>query len=102
MGADISKEQKRPGLRWQGLSENDFAYKRQKFDFFLRELNTHSPFEFVGLIFSYLGHYGVQIFIFLSAYGLYLSTRNKEIRYWKFVRERIAKLYPSFFLAVLF
>jgi peptidoglycan/LPS O-acetylase OafA/YrhL len=43
----------------------------------------------------------VQLFVFLSAYGLYLSYRNKPLHYWSFVRGRIWKLWPAFFLAVL-
>lgn len=52
-------------------------------------------------LFSYLGHFGVELFIFLSAYGL-------ALKYWRtpswsgFVWGRVRKLYPMFFLAVTF
>jgi peptidoglycan/LPS O-acetylase OafA/YrhL len=81
--------------------ENEFAFSTWKFQYF-NEHVTSGFYNAVGLFFSYFGHYGVQMFVFLSAYGLYLSYQNKPIRYWPFVRSRVWKLWPAFFLAVLF
>lgn len=81
--------------------ENEFAFNPSKFAYF----HTHLSFNLyndIGLLFAYWGHYGVQLFVFLSAYGLFLSYKNKPLHYWSFVRSRIWKLWPAFFLAVLF
>lgn len=80
--------------------ENEFDFKEERFTFFTDTINWN-PFHFIPLLLAYLGHYGVQIFIFLSAYGLYISTRNKPIQYGSFLRDRIWKLYPAFLLAVV-
>jgi len=53
------------------------------------------------LLFSYFGHYGVQIFIFLSAYGLTRKFAARVPSYAAFLGSRIAKIYPSFLLAIL-
>ena len=60
------------------------------------------PLEFFHVFFNFLGHYGVQAFIVISAYGLTLSYRNTQPRYGKFILHRIDKLYPSFLLAAVF
>ena len=81
--------------------QNEFTFKANNFEYF----RTHFSFNLyndIGLLFAYFGHYGVQLFVFLSAYGLYTSYKNKPLYYWQFVRERIWKLWPAFFLAVLF
>ena len=80
--------------------ENEFGFNADKYTFFTSHFFS-GLFNDVGLLFSYLGHYGVQIFVFLSAYGLYLSYENRPIHYWKFVKGRITKLYPTFLLAVI-
>ncbi len=81
--------------------ENEFVFERSRFDFFRNSIRGSGFLDAVGLLFSYFGHYGVQIFIFLSAYGLSRSYRNKEIKYWQFLKNRLSKIYPTFFLAVL-
>lgn len=125
-----SKNQKHHQLVWQGLSKNDttilkaigismivlhnychllpgwlieneFTFTANKFRIFRQSLSLN-PFNDAGLLFAYLGHYGVQLFVFLSAYGLYTSYQNKPLHYWKFICERIWKLWPAFFLAALF
>ncbi|MEO6638586.1 MAG: acyltransferase [Ginsengibacter sp.] len=84
---------------WQ--IENEFIFRRFNFDFFRNSIIGSGFFDAVGLIFSYFGHYGVDVFVFLSSYGLYRSCRNKHLDYWEFVKNRLFKLYPAFFLAVL-
>lgn len=80
--------------------ENEFDFKPERLAYFLNHFND-DLFSFTGLSFAYFGHYGVQIFIFLSAYGLYVSSRKKTEPYWGFIKNRIRKLYPTFVMAVL-
>jgi peptidoglycan/LPS O-acetylase OafA/YrhL len=77
--------------------ENEFAFVPGNFQRFLGTVTD--PRQTIQTLFSFLGHFGVQLFIFLSAYGL-------ALKYWTtpswsaFVWSRIRKLYPMFFLAV--
>ena len=80
--------------------QNEFAYHEGAFDNFLFLIKT-TPFDFIRHSFSYLGHYGVTIFIFTSAYGLFASYKNKNIVYWDFLKTRILKLYPTLLIVVL-
>ena len=76
--------------------QNEFGWVGGRFAEAL--IQASNPRHFIQASFSYFGHYGVQLFIFLSAYGL-------ALRYWEagdrrdFFRSRIAKLYPTFALA---
>ena len=49
--------------------ENEFIFSvasvKKTFSIF-----SNSPLDSVNVIFSFFGHYGVQLFIFISAYGL--------------------------------
>ncbi len=68
---------------------------------FLHNL-ANQPYDLVRQVFSFLGHYGVQIFVFLSGYGLALRYRSEHpIDYKKFVIERLQRLYPVLLVAVL-
>ena len=55
--------------------------------------------EFINVFFNFLGHYGVQIFIFISAYGLTKGYLNSSVKWGAFVRKRFVKLYPTLLLA---
>ncbi len=81
--------------------ENQFAFSSLNFERF-RQLLIADPLSFIRYSFSYFGHYGVQLFIFISGYGLYISKKNKEIPYFKFLGDRVKKLYPSLLLIVVF
>src|SRR3972149_3135332 len=61
-----------------------------------------APIEFIKVFFNFFGHYGVQVFIFLSAYGLTLSYHKNKTSYIGFIYHRFDKIYPSFILAVIF
>ncbi|MBE0646166.1 MAG: acyltransferase [Bacteroidales bacterium] len=58
-----------------------------------------NPLEFFHVFFNFLGHYGVQAFIVISAYGLTLSYQKSHPAYGKFVLHRFNRLYPSLILA---
>lgn len=58
------------------------------------------PLETPNLLFDYFGHYGVQLFVFLSAYGLTRAYAGREIRWAPFFLKRVAKIYPTLVIAV--
>jgi peptidoglycan/LPS O-acetylase OafA/YrhL len=77
--------------------ENEFDFNPERFQHFLSSVAV--PQQAFQSLLSAFGHLGVQLFIFLSAYGL-------AIKYWSipesrsFVWSRIKKIYPTFFLAL--
>ena len=79
------------------VHENEVDFEPTRFPAFIAAVQD--PRESIQAVFSFFGHYGVQVFIFLSAYGL-------AKRYWDesggvgFVWRRIVKLYPWFLMAV--
>ncbi len=60
------------------------------------------PQNSIEYSFSFFGHFGVQIFIFLSAYGLTKKYKNTKIEYSVFIKNRVLKIYPIFLWAILF
>lgn len=80
--------------------ENEFSYSAEKFQDFLDGL-WNTPHDFVRITFSYLGHYGVQVFFFLSGYGVALKYRESIPSWWSFVRKRLVSLYPAILAAAL-
>ncbi|MBN2523291.1 MAG: acyltransferase [Bacteroidales bacterium] len=81
-----------------GQNEFDFS-----FDYIMRSyiFTMANPLELINVSFNFVGHYGVQVFIFISAYGLTKSFRSKKPSYGKFILHRFDKLYPSFVLAAM-
>lgn len=81
--------------------ENEFSFKKDNiinsFYYLIEE-----PLDFLNISFNYLGHYGVQIFIFISAYGLTKSYYNNKVSWRVFMLKRLKKIYPAFLLAVWF
>ncbi|RAJ16338.1 acyltransferase family protein [Olleya aquimaris] len=80
--------------------ENEFYFDATIFSNYLSRFTTH-PEHIFQYLFSYFGHYGVQLFIFLSGYGLMIAYKNKLNSFWQFISTRLIKLYPAFLLAVL-
>lgn len=79
--------------------EMEFQFYDDRFQIFLTSLTE--PLEIIRVLFSYLGHYGVQIFIFISAYGLTKRYESSVIRYFDFIINRVKTIYPSFIIAIL-
>ena len=80
------------------VKEDEFSFDPARFHSLLGTIRE--PTEAIQALFSYFGHYGVQIFIFISAYGLalkYWDTRHSRMA---FVRQRMKKLYPMFLSAI--
>ncbi len=81
------------------IGENEFNFKAEYFTNFITNmsLDPSSSFQFIS---SYLVHYGVQLFIFCSGYGLSVAYGRQNIDYWKFIKKRLIKLYPVFTIAL--
>jgi peptidoglycan/LPS O-acetylase OafA/YrhL len=54
----------------------------------------------IQAFFSFFGHFGVQLFVFLSAYGLARSHWDDPSSWAGFLWGRVKKLYPAFGLVV--
>ena len=81
--------------------ENEFTFSSGRVsDFF--SLLAEEPEEFANVLFSYLGHYGVQLFIFVSGFGLAVSMMNRQRTWESFVLTRLKKLYPLLLVGILF
>lgn len=82
--------------------ENEFLFHDGNY---LRFYNTFISFDIknqLAGIFSFLGHYGVQIFFFFSAYGLTIQYSNWKESDFKFIFRRLKKIYFLLLFAVLF
>lgn len=82
------------------IGENEHNFDAHRILSYIDVL-INSPELFIQSTFAFLGHYGVQIFIFLSAYGLTKKYANSNISYGKFLIKRILKIYPLFVLSIL-
>ena len=82
------------------IGQNEFVFRHQTITLFLRTI-ADSPLDILRAIFSYFGHYGVQVFIFFSAYGLTKKYYGKILIFNPFLLGRINKIYLSFMLCML-
>lgn len=81
------------------IGENEQNFRVQRLDNYL---NTFDNPEYIfQATFSFLGHYGVQMFLFLSAYGLTKKYLNSEIAYFDYLKKRILKIYPAFLFSIV-
>lgn len=80
--------------------ENEFWFSAQYYRDFISAIISN-PINIVNAFFNFLGHYGVQAFIVISAYGLTLSWLKNKPNYWQFLLNRFLKLYPVFFIVAL-
>ena len=81
------------------IGENEFTFSPEIFRDFYQTLRM-SPENGIRLVFGYFGHYGVEIFIFFSTYGLTRKYHLKPIVISQFLIDRIDKIYLSFLLCV--
>jgi len=82
------------------IGEQEFLFSPPAAQRFWQTLTTR-PQEFARIFFSYFGHYGVQIFIFLSAYGFTRKYAGKSLKYTEFFTQRSVKIYSAFLSCVL-
>ena len=80
--------------------ENEFGFAAHTVYKFAEQLSSQ-PQEFINIIFSYLGHFGVQLFILISGYGLTKSMLNKPQSWGEFMGSRLKKIYPLLIVAIL-
>jgi peptidoglycan/LPS O-acetylase OafA/YrhL len=81
------------------VHQDELTFKPARFPVFLKSL--HDPTTAITGCFSFFGHFGVDIFIFLAAYGLAKSQWDDPAPWARFLWARISKLYPIFALVVL-
>lgn len=81
--------------------ENEFFFDSQNHILFFEKLTKGSVGEFISGIFSFLGHYGVQLFFFFSAYGLTKQYPNWTNHTLSFVTTRLKKIYFLMFFGVV-
>ena len=81
------------------IGENEFAFSYHTFWDFYHTLLAN-PESLLQIIFSYFGHYGVQIFVFFSTYGLTRKYLNQPLVFNEFLKSRIDKIYLSFLLCL--
>jgi len=87
-------------FHWVGpVRQDEFTFGAERFWVFVKHCTGPVP-AFEGF-FAFFGHFGVDVFIFLSAYGLARSHWNDRDSWVRFMWERIKKLYPVFGLIVL-
>ena len=79
--------------------ENEISFDPGRFQQFLVEVRQ--PELAIQALFSFWGHYGVQIFVFLSAYGLAKSHWDDTESWYEFMSGRVRKLYPIFALVIV-
>ena len=80
--------------------ENEFGFNVERTQRLIDGLSWQ-PLESANLLLDYFGHYGVQVFVFLSAYGLARAYAERDPRWITFMLGRIARIYPVFLLAIV-
>ena len=95
-------------LHWlrQMVKENEYQFHQGNIDRMmdlLRNPTWDLPLQF----FSFFGHYGVPVFLFLSGYGLVQKYENArsaatpstaEESLWQFIKKHFMKLFPMMML----
>ncbi|MFV0469206.1 MAG: acyltransferase family protein [Dysgonomonas sp.] len=87
-----------------GVKENDISYDLNEFLRFLSVV-ADNPLTIFNSVLSYFGHFGVELFVFSSGFGLtkkYMA--NDKISYKDYIVPRLTKIYSLmlFGLVVIF
>jgi len=87
-------------LHWISDSpgENEFTFRPERVTALLGGLGDN-PLDAVRLLATYFGHYGVQVFFFLSGYGLAVKYRDHLPRWLTFQKARWSALFPAILVA---
>lgn len=87
---------------WVGpsIGENEFSFDPTRVVAFSDAFSV-SFLSSLHALFSFFGHFGVQIFILLSGYGVAKSyAKKRDSGFAVFFFDRLRKLYPAFLVAV--
>jgi peptidoglycan/LPS O-acetylase OafA/YrhL len=79
--------------------QDEFTFDASRFWTLIN--TSHDPVRVIEALFVFFGHFGVEVFVFLSAYGLARSHWDDSAHWAGFVWGRIKKLYPMFGLVIL-
>lgn len=82
--------------------ENEENFNAKNIHLFIEYFKSFNLSNWNAAIFGFLGHYGVQIFIFLSAYGLTIQYEKKNTSTFKFIFNRLKKIYFLLFFGIAF
>ena len=80
------------------VRENEYTWQQEKFDQLWQVLQNPDALLPIHL-FSFFGHYGVPVFLFLSGFGLvkkYEQGSLPKVGIWRFVRYNYLKLFRIF------
>jgi len=80
--------------------ENEFDFSLERTTSLLHRLWSQ-PENTLQTIPSFFGHFGVQVFMLLSAYGLTKKYLKSKPDYWPFIWQRAIKIYPAFIIAII-
>ncbi len=82
-------------------SQNEFNYSIDKARA-LVDVFVYNPSDIIRALLSFYGHYGVKIFIFLSAYGLTRIYLVNDIKIKAYILRHFTKIYKAFFLVLIY
>lgn len=84
-----------------GIGENEMSFTASRvFDFFA--FMKASPWLIPDALFSYLGHYGVELFIFCSGYGLCKQyMKRTPASYKQYLLPKVSKIYLLLLLGLI-
>lgn len=82
--------------------ENEQNFDRKNITLLFYHLKQFTFTEVFGALISFFGHYGVQIFIIFSAYGLSIQYNRSKKSPLNFTITKLKKLYFLMFIGILF
>ena len=63
--------------------------------------STNGFFSALFKLFISLGVIGVNLFVIASAFGLALSSNKKSISYWQFMKKRVLRIMPFYWIVLI-
>lgn len=84
-----------------GIGENEMNYNFQ-YVLNLKDSFFDGPFSFLNGIITYFGHFGVQLFVFASSYGLTKKYyKHIHINYKEYILTRLVKIYSLLIFGII-
>lgn len=78
--------------------ENEFTFRAVRVMDFMHGI-WNTPWDAGRLVATYIGHYGVQVFFFLSGYGLMVRYGSQWPSWWGFQKRRWRAFFPAVVVA---